>query len=428
MGFYLRKSFRLGPVRLNLSKGGLGASIGVTGARIGITPRGRAYVHAGRGGLYFRQSLGTGGRGWGGADAAATAAGPVTLYEETGVTYDPPPDRPDEVAIVRLQVDAPLRPLVWPYWLGVAALILLGAALAGAGGAARPALLVLGLAVVPAAALPLRRARREARARHRLRAVLAPAVAAARPLDERELAGARAALEAAALTERGQRAELERACLEAARRIVEDGGATPDELRLLEQLETELGLDPGFSHAARVDAFRGVWLQAVADHDLTEAEEQALAELRRALRVGDDDVAAELAVLRRLAGLRRIREGELPVVEPGIALPEGETCHFAAEARLLKERNLHRFQRAGQAYRVRGLVTDREGTLLITNRRLLFVHGGTTSVPLDRILDVDVDLDRNLLSIARDGAKTPLLITTPDAVRAGAVLAEVAGL
>jgi hypothetical protein len=40
MGFRFRKSFKLGPVRLNLSKSGVGASVGVRGARIGVGPRG----------------------------------------------------------------------------------------------------------------------------------------------------------------------------------------------------------------------------------------------------------------------------------------------------------------------------------------------------------------------------------------------------
>ncbi len=56
MSFYIRKSFGFGPLRLNLSRSGLGASFGVTGARIGLGPRG-AYVHAGREGLYYRKSL-----------------------------------------------------------------------------------------------------------------------------------------------------------------------------------------------------------------------------------------------------------------------------------------------------------------------------------------------------------------------------------
>jgi hypothetical protein len=54
MAFYLRKSFRLGPLRLNLSKRGVGVSAGVTGARIGVDAAGREYVHAGRRGLYYR--------------------------------------------------------------------------------------------------------------------------------------------------------------------------------------------------------------------------------------------------------------------------------------------------------------------------------------------------------------------------------------
>ncbi len=56
MAWYLRKSFGFGPFRINLSKSGLGYSFGVKGARIGTGPRG-SYVHMGRHGIYYRQSL-----------------------------------------------------------------------------------------------------------------------------------------------------------------------------------------------------------------------------------------------------------------------------------------------------------------------------------------------------------------------------------
>lgn len=58
MGFYFRKSFGLGPVKLNLSKSGLGLSFGVKGARVSVGPKGTA-IHAGRGGVYYRKTLGT---------------------------------------------------------------------------------------------------------------------------------------------------------------------------------------------------------------------------------------------------------------------------------------------------------------------------------------------------------------------------------
>lgn len=61
MGFYIRKSFRSGPFRVNLSKSGLGFSSGFKGFRVGTGPRG-SYVNAGRNGLYYRKSFGRGRR------------------------------------------------------------------------------------------------------------------------------------------------------------------------------------------------------------------------------------------------------------------------------------------------------------------------------------------------------------------------------
>ncbi|MEI9431723.1 DUF4236 domain-containing protein [Mesorhizobium sp. Cs1299R1N3] len=60
MGFYVRKSISAGPFRFNFSSGGVGVSVGVKGLRIGTGPRGH-YIHAGRGGLYYRGTLGKAG-------------------------------------------------------------------------------------------------------------------------------------------------------------------------------------------------------------------------------------------------------------------------------------------------------------------------------------------------------------------------------
>jgi hypothetical protein len=61
MPFYLRKAISAGPFRFNLSKSGVGLSVGVKGLRFGIGPRGN-YIHGGRGGLYYRTSLGSTGQ------------------------------------------------------------------------------------------------------------------------------------------------------------------------------------------------------------------------------------------------------------------------------------------------------------------------------------------------------------------------------
>lgn len=110
MGWYIRKSVRMGPVRWNLSKRGIGASVGVRGLRVGAGPRG-PYIAGGRGGIYFRQSLGSPGRkikpsprawhtaGWTGRPPMAPppapmvpppSAAPMEYVPETNVTqYSP---------------------------------------------------------------------------------------------------------------------------------------------------------------------------------------------------------------------------------------------------------------------------------------------------------------------------------------------------
>jgi hypothetical protein len=56
MAWGFRKSVGFGPFRINLSKSGIGASVGVKGARISTGPRG-TYVNLGSNGFYYRKRL-----------------------------------------------------------------------------------------------------------------------------------------------------------------------------------------------------------------------------------------------------------------------------------------------------------------------------------------------------------------------------------
>ena len=49
MGFHLRKSFKVGAFRFNLSNSGLGFSVGSKGLRLGVDGKGRAYIGGGKG-------------------------------------------------------------------------------------------------------------------------------------------------------------------------------------------------------------------------------------------------------------------------------------------------------------------------------------------------------------------------------------------
>ena len=65
MGWSYRKSVNFGPFRVNLSRSGLGYSLGGRGFRIGETARGRRYSSIGIPGSGFRytKSLGSGRQG-----------------------------------------------------------------------------------------------------------------------------------------------------------------------------------------------------------------------------------------------------------------------------------------------------------------------------------------------------------------------------
>jgi Protein of unknown function (DUF4236) len=55
VAFYLRKSIRVGPMRVNLSRSGIGVSAGIPGLRFGTGPRG-SYVRMGQGHVTYRST------------------------------------------------------------------------------------------------------------------------------------------------------------------------------------------------------------------------------------------------------------------------------------------------------------------------------------------------------------------------------------
>ena len=412
MGFYIRKSFRAGPIRFNLSKSGLGISAGVRGARIGLTSQGRAYVHGGRHGLYYRQTLGAGSRAGSAAGGGSAAPrGPVELTEDTGVTYASGP-----LSIpARDPVPDPVRP--------VRRLHVLPALAAGAAGFLMP-MPVPAVALVLAFAALLAQAsvRRGAvgagdRFGHELRLFSESAVSAELPC--------RAALDEARAAPRlhpDDVAFFEFREYSAAVTAVAAPSAEPRAVTRLAHLDAVVSLPAARRQELRLAAYSRAHLAAVRDHDLTEEEEHGLAAVRAAFGLTAADLGPELGLLDRLRSLRDLRAGTLPSVEPSVPLRSGETCHFEAPARLLRSRVLRSFSRDGVRYKVRGHVVAREGKVVVTDRRVALVHAGETSYPLAKILDVEVDHDRQLVTLVRQGVAAPALITTPDALRAGAVI------
>ena len=360
MGFYLRKSFRAGPIRFNLSKRGIGASFGVTGARVGLSSRGRAYVHGGRGGLYYRKSIGGRGAGRAGGERAEggragaeparggrapaarpAAPGPIELTEDTGVTYGALPQQEQAPETI----DEPVRSAPPTYgWLALGA-VAAGLLLPSPFPAVVAALVFAGLV-----ALGARRGKRRA-AGDTYGGLLDARVAAADPITDDERSAIDAARRDPALTPADARYFEERAYLGLLEDATANGASDPRALERLDEVDGLVGLDPAFRRRARLDAYSRAHVEAVSDHDLTEAEEEALDRVRAAFELTDEELADELTLLDRLRELRAIRDGDLPVVDSTVKLTSREVCHLEGEGRLLKRRLLRSFSRTGSATR-----------------------------------------------------------------------------
>lgn len=422
MGFYLRKSFRAGPIRFNLSRSGVGVSAGVTGARVGLSSTGQIMAHGGRGGIYYRKSLSSRpGRGGSGASGQvvqdyASPQAPVELTEETGATYGAPQE-PEKDA----PPAAPTRPVSRS---SAAILVVLGLLVVAVLEWIPWGMALLGSVLLALATAGIRIMRTRA------------GDAYGRLLDERLVAsdasvddmgaGIVAARKSHWVVAADARYFEHRIYKTLVNAGMETAWSEPADLDRLDHAEAVLSLDPELVKRTKLEAYRTALVEATADHDLTEEEKASLDRVRTACGLSDGDLEGELALVARLRELRAIRDGALPQVEATVKLRSGEVCHLKSEGRLLKRRILRSFSRNRQKYKVRGFIIDKAGTLLVTSKRVVLIHKGMTSITLDKIVDLEVDEDRQLLTLTRDGLVTPSYVTTPDALKAGAIIAALA--
>jgi hypothetical protein len=148
MGFYVRKSIKAGPFRYNLSKSGVGVSVGVPGFRVGTGPRGN-YIHAGKGGVYYRATIGGSRRQPAHPSTRPSHASPqeliggsVPMEDITGVSASELVPTGADDLVGQLNEAGRRMPLAWAALLGV---VVLAVAVRGVGAIV---LLVLGVPLV----------------------------------------------------------------------------------------------------------------------------------------------------------------------------------------------------------------------------------------------------------------------------------------
>lgn len=408
MGWYLRKAFSTGPVRLNLSKSGLGVSFGVKGARLGVGPRG-AYTHLGRGGLYYRSGFSGGRRVSAGQSASLHLASQDTggSIESRLVLYDD-----QQINRKRLTLELALqRKWNWRQktLVTLAVIFFLMGLPVGAAALILPSLL---LAPVIWGAVGHRLRLTQAEQLHRS---LAQKFIGRNNRSAQTLADElRTSLDSAKV--QGKYLEFALSCfyrdyLEA---VLADSKITDAEEASLAAVESAVGLSGDALKTLKRWVFNRAYLDVVEDKALSKGEEEDIFRAKRVLGLSDADAEEELGTLNTLREVRKIQEEGLTPVAANIPLSKNETCYHKSRGRIVKEKVLRTYQSAGERHKITDQAVEREGDLYLTSEKIALAGDGVYSVKLDKIFDVETDLDQNTVELSVEGRKTPLVLTVPD--------------
>ncbi len=368
MGLYLRKSFRAGPIRFNLSKSGIGVSAGVKGARIGTGPRG-AYVHAGRYGLYYRQQLSSGRSG----RKTNTDGGSFTMF----------------LVIVAVGFG------IWVFKRLIE----------------NPIVLVVTIAV--AMAIPLIWWSIQVYSKKLVseykKALDNTFVANRSPLSPDMISALKQQRQRLPNTETSKReiegieANVYQAVLD---KILDSSFITEEEAASIVALEQTLNLNPETRLQTKKEIFSAAYVEAIQDREITNDEMNKLKNLMVGLAIPQTEVQHELGIVQEIVDSQTLclPLKAIPSEELDVQIQKSEQAFYKCSAQVLSKRK-SKDSSSGYEYTVK-----RDGTLVLTNKRVFVVGNGTTSIGYEDIVDLDVDIDKGLIEIAKSDSGRPIIL------------------
>lgn len=378
MGLYLRKSFRAGPIRVNLSKSGVGLSSGVKGARVNVGPRG-TNVHAGRHGLYYRKRL---------SSANAPASSDATLKG---------------CGTVLLGALIVVVGTIIGLWLLKHPLIIV-------------LVLVTGVAVLSTIlVIQIRRKRLIAAYKNSLDELL---VTSTSPPQIAELSSVKHLRESLPANERIKRkiqrieADIYQAVLD---RILDDGRITKNEAATMQKADELLGLGPHTKLRLKKEIFSAAYVEAIQDRVITEEELAKLKNLIGGLSIPTVEIQSEIKIVREILDTQAMRLPFRPIPRERIPVStqKNETPYYQCPAKVLSRRKC-KTSLTGYEYTLR-----REGTMVLTDKRVFISGDGKTNIDYSDISDIDVDIDDGLIEIGKSNSSRPVFLQTDAPIYAG---------
>lgn len=411
MPFYIRKALKTGPVRFNLSKGGVGLSGGVKGARVGLGPKG-TYVHGGRHGLYYRKYQ-RGGKKRSGKKAGGNAApaqvsddnvtvtdsGMVEVFVDTGATYPTPISLPEE------------RPLTVPElpnqkkYVYAAAGAFAFLLLPGFIGDSSFMLVLFGVSLIAVLALFTR----EKRGNRTAMELLEQFKSRLDPPDADHIQSTLAELTEKLPLKSQHKWFAHHGLLSLwLAKVQHPDDIQPDYFHQLEQLRK---LSSDHLKRIRITCFRIFFDELAEDHQLTESDEEYLYEVARTLDLDRDDLTDEFETIRIFGEVRQEIQHKPEPMDAPITLQDNETCYYAQPGRLLNERVQDYRTIDTIKHKYVGYDIEIGGKIILTDKRIIISGQDERSYRLSRIQDVTLSLEDATVQLNLDRRKSPVIIT-----------------
>ena len=425
MAFYLRKAFKVGPLRLNLSKSGLGLSAGVTGARIGLSPKG-AYVHGGRHGIYYRKYLKKGKpvstssrtvskpasrskqaahqaneaevlRIWEKSETKYVLLDTQKTYSNLAVHNLPPPKAPDEYIPDPFTYKQPSK-----IALMVATLAFFVALLFGSLSLAVPFFLIgcttfTYIWMNDRAFAQADKALTDITIRtEQIQGFPDSAMAMINRLPKRWRIWLSIKLQIV-LSELAMRHE------------------SIDMETLFESLDSRLPIDQELVTYIRGSIFSMILDEMLTDHQLDDKEDQAIRRILDSMTLDKSTIERELIRIEHYRTLRDVSNQPLRPIDSNIPLVRGEMAYFEdTSVRLLVERVQNRYQHNQIHYVEMGYEIELEGRLVLTDRRILLIDDGSREYRLNQVLDITTDPEAGTIELTLSGRQTPIILSSPN--------------
>lgn len=377
MGFFIRKSFRAGPIRLNVSKRGLGTSIGVKGMRVGVSPGRGSYVAGGRGGLYYRKNLGSSSKNLTGRRRSSQSS--------SGLSF----------LILAL------------------ALVVLGALLIDTFVKNPLALVAFGTIISATCIFIFFAKRLKQKSFESYKGAIdssfilvdhPPSTERLSEIKELRSKAARYADQLQKLEALDK--EVYGALLD---KIFDDKMISENERDAITKFESIASIDEDYKLNSKREIFRLYYLDAIADHEITIEEINTMKNILLGLNMSKSTVQEELHVVKEILRAQNLCLPLNPVSDVPVRLQKTETAYYLGSGKVLSKRKASMKSDPDYEYTVK-----RDGTFVITDKRVLVVSDGTTNVNVKDILDVDVDLDNSTIVISKGTVSAPTIIETKE--------------